>query len=227
VVKLRKDAVFFNFYNPYNVYNSYNNKKIHPFSTFKILFLKQTSSSFVLINLNDNIMRSTLKFGLLTGLVSSIFLYGFFSLMIWLNTKNGWGMQASEIRGIGGLLSIPVQAIGIYMAMQNTKKLTGMLTYGQAVKTGLLVALTIAIVVAIFSFLYCQYINPGYAEFMIKDAQKTMIANKESQQQINQDSVMISKQFTTGAQVMMALAGQFFTGLIISLIIGLFIKTKK
>ena len=62
---------------------------------------------------------------------------------------------------------------------------------------------------------------------MVKDAQKTMIANGESQQQINQDLVMVSKQFTTGAQVMTAIVGQFVTGLMISLIIGLFIRTKS
>jgi len=171
-------------------------------------------------------MKSTLKFGLITGIISSVFLFGFFSLLVWLNQKNGWGMQAGTIRGIGGLLSIPIQAIGIYMAMQNTKKLTGVLSYGQALKTGLLVAVTVAIVVAAFSIVYCTLINPGYAEFMVKHAQKAMIAKGESQQQINQDSAMVAQQFTTGMQLMMALVGQFFTGLIISLIIGMVIKTK-
>ena len=103
-------------------------------------------------------MKSTVKTGLITGLISSIFLFGFFSLMVWLNARSQWGIQASTIRGIGGLLSIPIQAIGIYMAMQNVKKLTGLLTYGQAVKTGLLVAVTVAVVVAIFGFLYCKVI---------------------------------------------------------------------
>lgn len=171
-------------------------------------------------------MKSTLKFGLVTGIISSVFLLGFFSLLVWLNQKNGWGMQAGTIRGIGGLLSIPIQAIGIYMAMQNTKKLTGMLSYGQALKTGLLVAATVAVVVATFSIFYCTLLNPGYAEFMVKDAQKAMIASGKSQQQINQESAAVARQFSTGMQVMMALVGQFFTGLIISLIIGLFIKTK-
>ena len=172
-------------------------------------------------------MKSTLKFGLVTGLVSTIFLFGFFPLMVWLNAKNGWGIQVSTIRGIGGLLSIPIQATGIYMAMQNIKKLTGALSYGQALKTGLIVAATVAVMVAAFSIIYCTIINPGYAEFMVKDAQKAMIASGKSQQQINQESVAVAQQFSTGMQVMMALVGQFFTGLIISLIIGLFIKTKS
>ena len=72
--------------------------------------------------------------------------------MFWLNAKNGWGIQVSTIRGIGGLLSIPVQAIGIYIAMQNIKQSGGSLTYAQALKTGLTVAATIAIIVAIFRF---------------------------------------------------------------------------
>jgi hypothetical protein len=172
-------------------------------------------------------MKSTLKFGLITGVTSSIFLFGFFSLMIWQNDKNGWGIQASIIRGIGGLLSIPIQAIGIYMAMQNVKKLNGLLTYRQALKTGLITAATIAVVVAVFSFIYCQVINPGFAEYMVKDAQKAMIANGKSQQKINEESALVSKQFTTGAQVMMALVGQFVSGAIISLITGLFVKAKK
>ena len=171
-------------------------------------------------------MKSSLKFGVITGLVSSFFLFGFFSLLVWLNAKNGWGMQVSNIRGIGGLLSIPIQAIGIFMAMQSTKQETGTLTYGQAIKTGLMVAATIAVIVSIFSFLYCTVFNPGYAEFMVHDAQKAMIANGESQQQIGQDSVAVAREFTPGAQVMMALTGQFITGTIMSLIIGLFIKTK-
>jgi hypothetical protein len=172
-------------------------------------------------------MKSILKPGLITGTISIIFLFGSFTLFTWVKSKYGWDIQAGTIRGIGGLLSIPIQAIGIYMAMQNIKQLNGALTYGQAVKTGLGVAFTIAVLVALFSFIYCRFLNPGYAEFMVHDARQAMIAKGASQQQINQESVEIAKQFTAGAQVAMALVGQFGSGLIISLIIGLFIKTKK
>src|SRR5258708_31851104 len=108
-------------------------------------------------------MTSTLKSGIITGLISSAFLFGSFSLVTWLNSKNGWGMQASTIRGIAGLLSIPIQAIGIYMAMLNTRQVAGSLTYSQAIKTGLIVALTIAIIISLFGFIYCTVINPRYA----------------------------------------------------------------
>ena len=172
-------------------------------------------------------MRSTLKFGLITGAISVVWLFGSFTLFTWLNGKYGWDIQASTIRGIGGLLSIPIQAIGIYIAMQNVKQITGSLTYGQAVKTGLIVALTVAIIVATFGLLYSTVINPGYTEFMVHDAQKAMLAKVESQQDISQASVAVRKEFSAGMQVIQALVGQFVTGAIMSLIIGLFIKTKK
>jgi hypothetical protein len=172
-------------------------------------------------------MRSTLKFGLVTGLISSIFLFGFFSAGVWLNAKYAWGMQVENIRGIGGLLSVPIQAIGIFMAMQDVKRINNSLTYGQALKTGVTVAVTIAVIVAIFGFLYCTVFNPGYADFMVKDAQKTMIAAGKSQQQINSGSAEVAKQFTPVMQVIQALVGQFFIGTIMSLIMGLFVKTKK
>ncbi len=172
-------------------------------------------------------MRSTLKFGFITGAISVIWLYGSFTLFTWMSGKYGWDIQVSTIRGVGGLLSIPIQAIGIYMAMQNVKQISESLTYGQAVKTGLIVAITVAIIVAIFSLLYCTVINPGYAEFMVHDAQKAIIAKGESQQDISQASVTVRKEFSAGMQVIQALIGQFVTGAIMSLIIGLFIKTKK
>ena len=172
-------------------------------------------------------MRTAIKFGLITGIISGVFLFGFFSIAIALNRHFGWGMQATNIQGIVGLLSIPIQAIGIYMAMQNFKKINGMLTYGQAIKTGIIVAVTIAVTVAVFSYLYCQFINPGFREFMVKDAQKAMIAKGAGQQDIDQGMSKTSKQFSTGSQVMMALIGQFAVGTIISLIISLFIRTKK
>ncbi len=171
-------------------------------------------------------MRSTLKIGVVTAVISSIFLFGSFTLFTWLKDKYGWQVQVSTIRGIGGLLSIPIQAIGIYIAMQDIKKLTGALTYGQAIKTGLTVAITIAVIVALFSFLYCEF-NPGYAAYMVADAQKSMLANGESAQQIKDNSARVAQEFTAGTQVMEALVGQFLTGTIMSLIIGLFIKTKK
>jgi hypothetical protein len=121
-----------------------------------------------------------------------------------------------------------IQATGIYAAIQATKKLqNNKLTYRQALKTGLLVAVLTAVITACFSFVYCQFINPGYAQYMLAEAQKAMVAGGETKQQIIEHSKGVSREFSTGAQVGMALVGQFVVGTVVSLIMGLFIKTKK
>lgn len=173
-------------------------------------------------------MRSTLKYGIITGAVVGIFAISFFSIVNGINNSEGWGMQASNIRGLSGLLTILIQATGIYVAMQAIKKQqNSALSYGQALKTGILIAVLTAVITAVFSFIYCEFINPGYAQYMIAEAQKVMIAKGETQQQITADSEAVRKEFSTGAQVAMALVGQFFVGTIVSLIMGLFIRTKK
>jgi len=163
---------------------------------------------------------------LVTAVISTVFLFGSFTLCTWLKEKYGWQIEVGTIRGIGGLLSIPIQGIGIYIAMQDVKKQTGMLSYGQAIKTGLTVAVTIAVVLAVSSLLYC-ILDPGYAAYMVKDAQKVMIANGEPAQQIKEHSAQVAQEFSPGMQVMQALVGQFFTGAIMSLIIGIFAKKSR
>lgn len=173
-------------------------------------------------------MKSTLKYGSITGIIVSIFATGFFTLVNGLNTSNGWGMQPSGIRGISGLLTILIQATGIYLAMQAVKKeQDNVLTYGQALKTGLLVAVLTAAITAFCSFIYCAVLNPGYARYMVTEAQKVMIADKETQQQIAEHTKAMQAEFSTGMQVIQALVGQFFVGTVVSLIMGIFVKTKK
>jgi hypothetical protein len=172
-------------------------------------------------------MKSTIKYGAITGAVSIIFLFGSFTIFVWLKARYGWHVEAATVRVIGGLLSIPLQAAGIYMAMQNVKKMSGSLTYGQAIKTGLVVAVTIALLLALFSFIYCQFLNPGYADYMVHDAQQAMLSEGKSQQDISQQSVQVAREFTAGAQVMETLLAQPVIGFIISAIMGLFVKTKN
>jgi len=171
-------------------------------------------------------MKSTLKTGFITGvIISSVFTLGFLVLTKCLS-KPYWNMPADTIRGIVGLLCIPIQFIGVYMALQNVKTSTGSLTYVEALKTGIIFSITVAVVVSIFSFLYCT-LNPHYAADMVQDAQKFMRAAHETERQIASDSIKVAAEFTTGMQVTEAFIGQFFMGTVMSLILGLFLKGKR
>jgi hypothetical protein len=173
-------------------------------------------------------MKPPYKYGIITGIMVGLFAISFFSAFNWFNIQYGCGMQAANIRGISGLLTVVIQAIGIYFSMTRVKAAQGdKLTYGQAFKAGFTVAIITALITAFFAFIYCTVINPGYADYMVGDSRKTLEAAGKSSKQIADALVGIKWQFSTTGQLVQALAGQTVVGTIVSLLMAIFIKSKK
>jgi hypothetical protein len=174
-------------------------------------------------------MKPFLKFGLGTGIVSGLWGLVSFTVVGWLNGAFFHpSISATDIRSYSGLFSVVILVMGIYLGMRQAKvKNGGILTYGQAVKTGVLVACVTALLVAAFSWLYCAVINPGYADFMVSDTGRVLAAAGKTPQEISQRLEGVRKEFSTGMQVMEALVGQVVVGSITSLILGFFTRTKK
>lgn len=132
------------------------------------------------------------------------------------------------IRGVTGLLSLIILGVGIYYGMQSVKKLNGgALSYGAAIKTGLFISVITGIITAAFTFIYCQYIDKDFAGHIISESIALLIAEHASAEEISRTINDITRQLSTSMQVMQALVGQPVSGLILSLIIGAFVKTKK
>lgn len=173
-------------------------------------------------------MRPSYKCGIITGIAVGIFAICCFSIFNWLNHRFGWGMQAATVRGISGLLTIVIQGTGIYFSMKGTKAVqNGSLTYRQAFKAGVIVAVITALITAFCGFIYCTVINPGYADYMVNEARKVMIANGESSKQIAQELVSVKWEFSTAGQVIAALVAQSLVGTILSSILSIFMKSKN
>jgi hypothetical protein len=174
-------------------------------------------------------MKTFVKYGLWTGAASGLWGFVSFTVVGWLNTAAFHGsIPATQIRSYSGLFSIIILALGIYLGLKQTRtRNANHLTYGQAVKTGALIAVVTAVVVAAFTWLYCAVINPGYTEFMVQDCQRTMTAAGKSPAEIAQCVESTRKAFSTGAQVAQALIGQAVVGSVLSLIFGLVLRTKN
>ena len=174
-------------------------------------------------------MKTFIKYGLWTGVVSGLWGLVSFTVVGLLNESAFHGsIPAAQIRSYSGLFSIIILALGIYLGLRQARtRNENSLTYGQAVKTGALIAVVTAIVVAVFTWLYCRAINPGYAEFMVQDCQRTMTIAGKSPVEIAKCVESTRKEFSTGAQVAQALIGQAVAGTVISVIMGLFLRTKN
>lgn len=174
-------------------------------------------------------MKTFVKYGLWTGIISGLWGLVSFTIVSWLNAAafNG-SIPATQIRSYSGLFSIIILALGIYFGLKQARIRNGnRLTYGQAVKTGIPIAIVTAVVVAVFTWLYCTIINPGYTEFMVQDCQRTMTAAGKSPAEVVQCVESTRNQFSTGAQIAQALIGQAIAGTLLSLIFGLFFRTKN
>ena len=174
-------------------------------------------------------MRTFVKYGLWTGIVSGFWGLVCFTVVGWLNKSFFHGsIPATNIRSYSGLFSILILVVGIYLGMKQARlRAAAVLTYGQAVKMGVLVACMTAVLVACFSWLYCAVINPGYADFMVQDTAQVLAAAGKSPEEISRRLVDTRKEFSTGIQVIQALVGQTVVGAVVSLILGAFMRTRK
>jgi hypothetical protein len=165
-----------------------------------------------------------------TGVIIGVFVLSFFSFFNLLNKYFAWGMSPMTIRGLSGLVTLIILAVGIYMGMQAIKKQNGgTLSYKQAFFSGVVVALTTGVIVAFCAFIYCQFINPGLPDYLLSESKKIMISQGKSaaDADIATELASLRKQLTTSAQVFEAFVGQSIGGTLMSAIMGLFLRTKN
>ena len=173
-------------------------------------------------------MKTFLRTGLITGILSGLWLLSCFTLVSWLNDHLfNHSIPASQIRSYSGLFSLLILIFGIYLGIRKVKRINeNTISFAQAFKTGIKISFITAIVVCVFTYLYCVVINPGYADFMVKETQAELIKSGAAAQDISTQLQKVKQQFSTASQVMMALVGQFVIGCVASCIISFFIKIK-
>src|SRR6266581_4044585 len=101
-------------------------------------------------------MKSFVKYGLWTGIVSSLWGLGCFTIVGWMNSAFfHQSIPATQIRSYSGLFSILILVVGIYLGMREVKrKNDDVLSYGMAVKTGIIISLVTGVILCLFSLLY-------------------------------------------------------------------------
>ncbi|HMH32782.1 MAG TPA: DUF4199 domain-containing protein [Puia sp.] len=173
-------------------------------------------------------MKSFIKIGLLTGLVVSAWNLSCFTIVSWLNKISSLGIPVARIRAYSGLIGIILLIIGIYFRITTLKKKNrNQISFAQAVKTGAFISIISALIGGFFAFIYCTVINPGYAAYMVKDAETALAATQNTPAEISRQLVEVRNRYSTSTQVLQALIAQSVMGTLGSLIIAAFVKTKK
>ncbi len=173
-------------------------------------------------------MKLSRRFGLLTGLLVGLWNISCFTIVSRLNVFFSMGIPAERLRAYSGLFGLVILILGVFIGIRAAKRKNGnAINFAQAAKTGIVIAVITACLVACFGLLYCTVINPGYTDFMVEEARKALLAAKKPPQEISLQLEKVRHEFSTASQVMQALIVQSVVGTISSLIIGLSLRTKK
>ena len=125
-------------------------------------------------------------------------------------------------------LSYVLLLLGIILVQLNyrNKYQGGFMEYGKAFTIGMLSSLFVSIIVAIYTFIFFKYIDPGAMEEAMVMAEQKMIDRGMSDMEVEQGMAMAEKFQSVGFYTAMALIGNFIVGIILSLITSIFVKKE-
>ena len=167
--------------------------------------------------------QTAIRYGLMLGLISIAF-----SLV-----SNIMGFSdprdPNTMMGIlMGVLSFGISIFIIVLALKHYRDElnNGIMSLGQAISVGIMVALVSGLIAAVFSVLYYTVIDPGYFDTILEGTRQKMEDNGMDDDQIDQ-AMRITSMFSNPIVTFFAtLLSSAFVGLIISLIAGLIMKRE-
>ncbi|HSI90098.1 MAG TPA: DUF4199 domain-containing protein [Adhaeribacter sp.] len=157
-----------------------------------------------------------LKYGLITGLVSSV--------LALVNFISGSFDQIWLMFGIG--LAVYIAAI-VFAHREFKTKNAGFMTYGQGVMIGTVTVFIAGVIGGIFSYVYIEFVDPSILDQM-KDMQIGMMERFGlPDDQMDEAIARIERDTTAGSQLQSGLINGIFSGLILSLIVSAFTKNRR
>lgn len=156
------------------------------------------------------------RYGLLTGLVSIIFMFVVFAT----------GQESNQAISWTSLV-IPIG--GIYLAHKAFRQFNaGFMSYGQGLGIGVLLTLISGILGSIFNYVYRTFVDPDLASRTIEAMRTKMEAGGNmSDAQIDQ-AVGLASKFSTGPIALaIGIVGSIIMGLLLSLVITAITKNPK
>ena len=124
-----------------------------------------------------------------------------------------------------------VFALGLAWVMYSVRnnQLDGYATYGKAFMIGFYASLGIAVIMAVYSYIYMEYINPGMINEILTKAEDSMIESNPdmTDEQLNQALEITKMIMQPGLMALISVFGSLITGSIFSIIIAMFVKRES
>ena len=159
--------------------------------------------------------------------------YGLFSafiLIIWLIIQYTLLVPGyHEISYYMSFIVALIPAIGIFLGIKERKNIVnfGYISFKEAFKTGMIITLIIAAVVVIFIYVYYEYINPAFLNYLAAETERLMLQNNTGRDEINASITVIQYRYSLTIQLIMHLIFILLGGTAISFTASLLMKKMK
>lgn len=167
-------------------------------------------------NQKNTILKSSMNYGLITGLVVIVY-----SLILYFT-----GLHLNQTMGY---FTIAIIAICIFVFSKQYRDTVnnGAISFSQAFSLGLLTGVFAAILLGFFTFLELTFIDPTIIDKQLEIAQEKLLAQGLSEDQIEQAITVSKKMMTPGIMFIMSILSFAFYSAIISLITSALLKKNK
>ncbi|WP_028375724.1 DUF4199 domain-containing protein [Leeuwenhoekiella sp. MAR_2009_132] len=117
----------------------------------------------------------------------------------------------------------------VYGQMVFKKGNGGYMNFKEALKVGVGIAITGALIAALYNFIFLTFIEPGFVDLIVEKQREAMIEQSPNmtEAQIEQGLAMAGQFARPWVQASFQIVGGIFFGFIISLISGLILKTEN
>ena len=166
-------------------------------------------------NSKVSVWKGTLNAGVFLGLVLVLY-----SLLLYFTDQ-----MFNQLLGAGVYV---VYIAGLFMAIKSFREnhRQGYLSYGQALGTGVVVALYAAIISAVFTYVLYTFIDPDLPVKMLEFTKQKMLDRGMPDEQVEMSMKISSKLMKPWFMSISAVLNGVFLGTIISLILGIFLKNE-
>jgi hypothetical protein len=157
----------------------------------------------------------TLGWGIILAAVVIVFSLIIFLLDI---DRQSWINYFSYVIIIAGII--------IAQTTYKNKQLGGFISYGKAFMVGFIMMIYAGIIIAIWTYVFVKFIDPGSLEEALRVSEEKMIERGMSDLEIEQSWPMVKALNSPVAWTLFALLGNILIGIVVSLITAIFIKNE-
>jgi hypothetical protein len=166
---------------------------------------------------NKSVFLPSFTYGLIIAVVLIVFKLILYLLDI--DEQSYWQMFYYVIFAFG--------IVWVEFFMRN-QRLDGYITFGKAFLVGFYASLAVALVMAVYSYVYMSYINPGMIDEILSKTEEQII---EKNPDISDEDLSTALDMTVtfmkpGMMAAMSMLGTLITGALLSLVAAVFVKRK-